>query len=229
MTDELEQPWFPEVLDLLDLRRNDRVLLITAQSAAHAAAVLQRVGSHGSVMVVEPSRKIARVVAESSPRIEVVARTPTGEESFGSFDALLACPFTTHGWALSLWANLARRNLRPGGRFAIDLPGERLCDDLRESWIGIGGGEQELLALTGTAEKDLATALRQGGLRMVSASMGTHIVRLDSPHALAALGARLLGCKGAEREELGLALTRRLRTTGTVEVVFHRTRVHGIR
>ena len=229
MTDELEHPWFPEVLDLLDLRRNDRVLLITAQCPTHVTAVLQRVGSHGNVLVVEPSEKTAHDLAESNPGVEVISTTPTGEESFGSFDAFLACPFSLPEWPLELWAALTQKNLRPGGRFAIDLPGEKHCEDLSESWIEIGGGEHDLLPLRGPTEKALADVLRQEGLRMVAAAMGTHIVRLGSPHALAALGAQLMGAKQDRQEELGVALTRRLRTTDAVDVVFHRTRVHGIR
>ena len=31
MAAELEHPWFPEVIELLDLRRRDRVLVVTAQ------------------------------------------------------------------------------------------------------------------------------------------------------------------------------------------------------
>ena len=229
MADDMEHPWFPEVLDLLDLRQKDRVLLITAQRTGYVNAVLQRIGNQGDAVVVEPSEESARELAEASSRVEVIAQVPTGEENFGTFDALLACPLGMPNWPLSLWTGVTLRNLRPGGRFAIDLPGEKLCEDLSVCWLEIGGAEEDLVRLRGPAEKDLATSLRQGGLRMVAAAMGTHVVRMDSPHTLASMGAALLGTDPDQQEELGIALTRRLRTTDSVEVVFHRTRVHGIR
>ena len=229
MADDIEHPWFPEVMDLLDLRRQDRVLLVTAQRTGYVKAVLQRIGSQGDVVLVEPSDERATEVAAALSRVEVIARVPTGEERFGSFDALLACPLGMPNWPLSLWTGVTLRNLRPGGRFAIDLPGEEFCEDLSACWLEIGGAEEDLEPLRGPAERDLATSLRQGGLRMVAAAMGTHVVRMDSPHTLASLGAALLGTGPDQQEELGIALSRRLRTTESVEVVFHRTRVHGIR
>lgn len=229
MAIDLEYPWFPEVMELLDLRRRDRVLVINAQHPRFIKSVLQCVGTKGDVLVVDPNRKVATEVVEALPEVEVIALAPTGEEVFGRFDALLACPLGMPDWPLELWAGIAQNNLRPGGRFAIDLPGEELCEDISACWLEIAGGEESLLPLRGPAEQTLATSLRQGGLRMVAAAMGTHLVRVDSPHTLASLGAQLLRADRDQQEELGIALTRRLRTTGAVEVVFHRTRVHGIR
>ena len=229
MASDVEHPWFPDVMDLLDLRKRDRALLITAQRPRYVEAVAQRVGSSGDILVLEPDRNAASEVAEAMPRVEIIVLTPTGKETFGSFDALLACPLGAPVWPLDLWSGVTARSLRPGGRFAIDLPGEELCEDLSSCWLDIGGSEEKLIPIRGPSEQDLATNLRQGGLRMVAAAMGTHIVGLDSPHALASLGAELLGANVEQAEELGIALTRRLRTTGPVEVVFHRTRVHGIR
>lgn len=229
MASDVEHPWFPEVMDLLDLRRRDRVLLITAPHPSYVEAVAQRVGSGGDILVLEPDPDAAAKVAEVMPQVEIIALAPTGQEMFGTFDALLACPLSTPDWPLELWAGVTTRNLRPGGRFAIDLPGEELCEDLSSCWVEVGGSEKSLLPIRGPAEQDLATSLRQGGLRMVAAAVGTHIVRVDSPHALASLGAALIHANVKQAEELGIALTRRLRTTGPVEVVFHRTRVRGIR
>lgn len=229
MATDLDYPWFPEVMELLDLRRRDRVLLMTAQHPRHVRSVLQCVGTQGDVLVVDPSRKVATEVVEAVPEVEVLALIPTGDEVFGRFDAFLACPLGMPDWPLELWASVTRNNLRPGGRFAIDLPGEELCEDISSCWLEIGGVVESLMPVRGPGEQKLAASLRQGGLRMVAAAMGTHLVRVDSPHTLAGLGARLLRADRDQQEDLGLALTRRLRTTGAVEVVFHRTRVHGIR
>ena len=151
MASDVEHPWFPEVMDLLDLRRRDRVLLITAQHPSYVEAVAQKVGSCGDILVLEPDKDAAAEVAEAMPRVEIIALAPTGQEMFGTFDALLACPLSTPDWPLELWAGVTTRNLRPGGRFAIDLPGEELCEDLSSCWVEVGGSEKSLLPIRGPA------------------------------------------------------------------------------
>ena len=81
------QPWLADALELLALRRGERVLLVTIPSPAQAAAVLRAVGSKGEVLGVEPDQARARAAVDRTG-IEVLAYTPSGKEQFGTFDAL---------------------------------------------------------------------------------------------------------------------------------------------
>ena len=58
MSVTIPQPWLADALELLDLRRNDRVLVFSAPTMAHVAAVRQSVGSSGRTLVIEPDRVV---------------------------------------------------------------------------------------------------------------------------------------------------------------------------
>lgn len=231
MPDPYPQPWIASALELVDLRREDRVLVVGLDQRAHLSGIRRAVGSDGTVLVVEPRASAARELAEHC-EVDVIVRRPTGDERFGTFDAAIATTMTNQDQALTVWSRLVTRNLRPGGRFVIDLPGEVLCEDLVTAWSAIGGDDDALRPLRGPAEAVLADVLRQAGLRRVEVVLGTHLVRLDGPLALARLGWDLMAIGDApttRREDLGLALVQRLGTTGPLEIVFKRTCVHGIR
>jgi len=225
------QPWIASALELVDLRRQDRVLIVGLDHPAHLSAIRRAVGGEGAVLVVEPRATTARELAERCD-VDVVVRQPRGGERFGTFDVAIAATITNPRWELDVWCRLVTRNLRPGGRFVIDLPGEVLCEDLVTAWSVIGGDDRALQPLFGPAESELADSLRRGGLRRVEVVLGTHLVKLESPLALARLAWELLAtgkAPVARRDDLGLALVERLGTTGPIEIVFKRTRVHGIR
>ncbi len=226
---DIPQPWLENALEQLDLRRRDRCLVLTCPTQAHLGAVSQIVGRTASIVVVEPDEKLAKLASRGNhEQLEVLAYEPKGSESFGTFDALLACPLTTMGWSIELWGDLIAPNLRPGGRFVIDLPGETLCEPLQRAWKKVGGDEGALRDLHGPAESTFAQYLRERGLRSVEAAMGTHMLHLESPWALADLIQNRDGTNGL-MPDLELALVEDLQTNGPVDVVFHRTRVHGLR
>lgn len=231
MPEPCPQPWIASSLELVDLRREDRVLVIGLDQPAHLAAVRRAVGGDGAVLLVEPRAAAARELAEHC-EVDVIVRRPSGDERFGTFDAVIGAAMTNPEWEVTVWGRLVTRNLRPGGRFVIDLPGEVLCEDLVTAWAAIGGDDGALGPLFGPAESELADSLRQSGLRRVEVVLGTHLVKMESPLALARLAWRLLAvgdAPSARREDLALALVQRLGTTGPIEIVFKRTRVHGIR
>ena len=232
MTDaviDIPQPWLENALEQLDLRRRDRCLVLTCPTQAHLGAVSELVGRTASIVVVEPNENLAKLASRGEhEHLEVLAYEPKGGESFGTFDAMLACPLTTMGWSIELWGDLIAPNLRPGGRFVIALPGETLCEPLRRAWDLIGGSADVLQDLRGPAESTFAQFLRERGLRSVEAAMGTHMLHLESPWALADLLRDQEGANGLIAD-LELALVEDLQTNGPIDVVFHRTRVHGLR
>ena len=132
-------------------------------------------------------------------------------------------------WPLPRWGEIALRNLRPGGHFVVDLPAESLCELLAEAWSASGGDPAALAAWSGPSDTELAAALRELGLRRVEGVVGTHLVRIESPRALADFAVACLGDPGDLAETLVLTLAERLRTNSAAEVIFRRTRVHGMR
>lgn len=230
MTDYGGHPWFGAALGLVEPRRQDRVLCLCPASAHHVRALAAQVGPKGSVMVLEPDRILAEHIAELAlEQVEVLALAPTDDERFGTFDVLLCSPLGMPPWPLDLWGEVARANLRPGGRLVIDLPGVEMSLDIATCIGEIGLDSAVLRPFRGPTEEDLAGSLRRVGMRRVQAALGVHLVQLVSPHDLAELLGPPLGLDEASRTELGRALSRRLKTTGSVEALIHRTRVSGMR
>ncbi len=224
------QPWLVEDLERLNIRRGDRVIQLTAQARPQTHAILELLGPDGTLLVVEPDRYAAdRVRAFDHLGLTVLAYEPGGEERFGMFDAMLACPTKLNDWPLDTWGQLACANLRPGGRFVVDLPGEPLCDVLAEAWQSIGGDEEALKVWRGPSEAELAESLQRLGLRTVEGVIGTHLMHIDSAHALARFAGESLGCDDEIVDRLHHVIAERLGTTGRSDVLFRRTRVHGMR
>ena len=231
---DIPQPWLADALELLDLRRKDRVLVFSAPTPAHVAAVRQSIGRAGRTVVIEPQRELAEELAarmgdDVDGDVEVLSVMPSGEESYGSFDACLACPLHTMGLPVQFWGNLFSHNLRPGGRFVLDLPGEEMSDKTARCWVRSGGEPEALANLRGPGKQDLAKALETSGLRNVSASSATHLVQLENPFVLAQLMAELSGTDTEAVEDFGRTLVEDLKTAVEVELALHRTRAHGLR
>ena len=226
---DLPQPWLEDSLLQLDLRERDRCLVLTCPTRAHVAAVSGIVGRTSTIVVVEPDRELAELAAEGNhENLDVLNRRPRAGDHFGMFDALLACPLTTMGWDMDLWSDLIVSNLRPGGRFVLDLPAETFCEPLRRAWLHVGGPEHALAPISGDSENDVAEALRSRGLRNVEASLGTYLARLDNPFSLASF-METIAPEHDFYTELGIALVEDAKTHTEVDMVFHRVRVHGLR
>lgn len=229
MNTGIPQPWLADALELLDLRRNDRVLVFSAPTMAHVAAVRQSVGSGGRTLVIEPDRLAARQIDDATlADVEVLHQAPSSDESLGDFDAMLACPLLTLGLTPGFWCNLFINNLRPGGRFVLDLPGEEMNDHLAACLLESGSGSDALERLRGPSKSDLMSALGAAGLRDLSASVATHLVHLESPFALTNLVRDAADLNKEAVEDLGRRLVERLKTANDVDFVFHRIRVHGL-
>jgi hypothetical protein len=230
-SDRIAEPWFPEVLKLLDLRPGERVLQVSGRHAGQARAVLEHIRPGGSLLVVEPDRGRAARLADDGDddALHVLSFAPGGDESFGQHDALLGCLLRLDDWPAQRWGELAVNNLRPGGRLVVDLPAQTLCEAVFACWEPAGGDDAALAPWRGPTETELATALRDAGLRKVSALVGTHLVRAESPRRLAEFAAETLAAPRDLVESLHVELAARLGTNGPIEVIFHRTRVHAMR
>ncbi len=229
MTQPDGQPWFHAALQLLDLRRQDRVLMLHAEpSQVRDATAL--VGGRGEVTVVQPDRATAEAIAAMAlPQVEVLAHTTHGDEHFGSFDAVLVAPHWQLPWAKGAYAELPRRNLRPGGRLVFDLPAPDMLPNLSAACTDLGWPDERLALLRGLRDDELTDILRNAGLRRVQALLGTHLLNLDSPFALSEAFCDRLRLGEQERTELGRALVHRLGSTDAVDILVHRTRVQALR
>jgi hypothetical protein len=209
----LPQPWLADALELLDLRQGDRCLLLGCPTITHLQAVSKLVGPKASIVVVEPDITCAERAADwQHEHLEV-----------------LACPLTTMDWPLELWTKLIPSNLRPGGRFVLDLPAENFCEPLQRAWEQLTGSTQALSLLRGPSEEAVTSALRASGMRNVEASVGTHILHLENPYALVRVVEKLGQADPIRIEDLERQLVEVLKTTDHADVVFHRTRVRGLR
>lgn len=223
------QPWIAAAIALLDVRRQDRLLAIEP-GLAQVRALAASVGSGGQLTLVLRDRGAAEHAAGLGlPQVTVLAHTTGGSERFGTFDALLMTPACGPLLALGAYADLAKQNLRPGGRFVVDVPGPDMVPDLCAAANELRWPDARFEALRGIADDQLAEALRNAGLREVTGVLGAHLLSLGTPGDLVFAFAEALDLAEPERLELTHALVRRRSGTGPCDVLVHRTRLLGRR
>lgn len=229
MQTEVGQPWFHSAVEHLDPRRKDRLLAVDC-TLLEAAALRTLVGSDGAVTFVLRDQATAEKIAERDwAHVRVLAHQLDGGETFGTFDALLVAPAVGPLLDVATYAALVRRNLRPGGRFVVDLPAQDMVPDVRGAWLDLGWDEERLLPLLGPSDLELAGALRDAGLRNVQAALGSHLLHLGAPADLVASFQAALGLDERERTELTHAVVRRRQDPGPLDALIHRTQVSGQR
>lgn len=222
-------PWFVDALECAAVRRRDRVLALFADTA-QVAALAQLVGKEGAVTVVQPNLAVAEELAALSlPNVEVLANAIRGVERFGSFDALVCAPTNNPDLPLGAYGELPRKNLRPGGRLALDLPAPRMLPQVLDAAAALGWPRERLGALSGPADDALADVLRNAGLRRVRSLLGSHLVHAPSPADFLAGFAAGIPCPPTERADLVQALVRAMGTVGAAEFLVHRSRVEAQR
>lgn len=224
-----DRPWFHAALRLLDLRANDRVLAIGC-SADELRAIANSVGRRGTVTAAGADAQRAKALAMDAPQhVEVFAHSVSGSERYGTFDAL----FVTAPWGPLLdnarYAELAKHNLRPGGRCVLDLPGLEMVPELGLALTSVSCPRERLAPLRGVGDDVLADALRDAGLRSVRGVLGSHLIRPPSPADLVERFAAPLGLSAPECTDLARTLVQRAATTGPFDVLVHRTRVQALR
>lgn len=226
---ELPHPWFDSALERLEVRLGNRLLAIEP-SAKEVSALRALVGNAGELTLVVTDPKIAEELAEKEwPGMRVLSHETTGEETFGTFDSMLIAPTTTPHMPIERYGTIARNNLRPGGRFVIDLPAEDMLPDLQAAWQELGWDEERLRPLCGCSDVDLTDAMQSVNLRGVQSALGSHLLRLPTPTEFAAAFAEILSLEDHEVTELGHEIVRHRKDAGPIETLVHRTQVGGQR
>ncbi len=229
----IPQPWFASALEHLDLGPLNRLMVIQPAATPGALGLLARtVTAEGDLLAAETDELTAATLlrAEIEP-VRVVPWLPRPNENHGVFDALLVAPPTMPAdvEAIAQWTD----HLRPGGRFAFDLPATNACEELTAAWRSVAGADAPLDGLVGVAPEEFAEALHIRGLRKVQTGVGTHLAEFSSAAAVTDACVALVTASDPDREidvgALSIELTRRLKTLDAVQLVFHRTSVHGIR
>lgn len=229
MQDELATPWFDSALERLALRRGERALAIEPR-LADLLALRAALGADGELTAVIADRQLAESVAERQlDGLRVLAHAVEGGERFGAFDAALCAPHVGPALPPARWAELVRANLRPGGRFVVDLPAVEMIPDLSDAWREAGWDEEPLAALRGPSDVELVEALRGAGLRGVESALGAHLLRAPSAADLVAGFADDLGLDDDRAVELAHGLVRLRRETGPLELLAHRAQASGRR
>lgn len=222
------EPWAPAALARLDVRPGDRALACCV-SLATARALAAAVGRDGALVVVGDARTAHQLANLRLPQLQAFAHALRGDERFGAFDALLACPATGAPLPPKAWAALARTNLRPGGRAVFDLPGPRSVPDLFAAAELAGWPADRLQPLAGVDDAELADALAKAGLRDVHRDLAADLLRADAPADAVAVFARALQLDDRGQAELAAGLVRAKGSTGPLELLVARSRVRALR
>lgn len=222
------EPWAPAAIARLDVRPGDRALACCV-SLATARALAAAVTRDGSLVVVGEPRTSHQLANLRLPQLQAFASPLRASARIGVFDALLVCANTAPDLPADVWADLARANLRPGGRAVFDLPAPNAVPGLAAAAAAAGWPTERLAALAGVDDGALATALGRAGLRDVQRELASDLLRADSPGDAVAVFARSLGLDDAAAADLTAGLVRAQGTTGPVELLVHRTRVRARR
>ncbi len=202
--------------------------MLQAGPPAALEGVQQAIGGAGKLLVVEPRRTLALKVAERG-NVEVVSVAPSGTERFGAFDALVAAPMNVPRWSIDATLRLAGSNLRPGGRFVIDLPGHPMSEDLAEAYERADRDTAEIEPWIGPTREDFEASLARTGLRDTKVVEHHHVVRFESPLLLARLACEHAPAAQPYCDDLTLRLVERMRTTGAADYVIRRIAALGMR
>jgi hypothetical protein len=187
------EPWAPAAIARLDVRPGDRALACCV-SLATARALAAAVTRDGSLVVVGEPRTAHQLANLRLPQLQAFAHPLRGGARFGVFDALLVCANTAPDLSADAWAELARANLRPGGRAVFDLPAPNAVPGFAAAAAAAGWPAERLAALAGPDDGALADALRRAGLRDVQRELASDLLRAPHARAGAPLSAGQTSC-----------------------------------
>ena len=229
MQQQLATPWFDSALTRLEPRRGERALALEPRRAdVHALCVA--FGDAGELTVVYRDRIAAEQwTGNQPPQLRVLAHATMGGERFGTFDAVLAAPKSGPLLPPEPFARLIRDNLRPGGRFVVDVPSIQMQPDIWSGWADLGWDDERLGPIRGPTDEELVAALRGAGLRSVESSLGSHLLAASSAAEFVAGFADDLELDEDEVIELAHAIVRNRQETGPVELLVHRSQASGRR
>lgn len=224
-------PWLPRTLNALELRKSERVLLCLSGSSATASAVRSLLSRGGRLTVLETRWSTSHEVGGNFEHTECIVGDVEPGSHVGRFDIVIVNPLAPPPRDTWIWSDFVARNLRPGGRYCIDLPAPDPAPD------ALAAAHDSNLACAAAIEKrfqgppveELVAALRRSGLRTAEALLGTHLVQFESPFDVSHLLGAELRLDADEATDLGEAIARRCKTSAALEIRMQRSTVVGMR
>jgi len=237
-----------DLLQKLSLQRGERVLLLPARDG-RLLQVLASFHREGAITALEFHPLLARrarALMEESPgasMVEVLEAPPELVPLPGGQDALVChChlpAFFDHGG----FARAVRRNLRPGGRFAVQVPMEGFCEPLEEALLDTLASRKDLPdpeeIPAPLDPEEIYEDFRESGFRSLEKTEKLYLERfataMEAADILFAGGgwAGLEELTPAQKEETArevrLRLVKRLRKDQEVELPFRRLLLFGKR
>ncbi len=249
----MKAPWLRpawDILQTIELKRGERILLLPARTGE----LLARISSfhvEGSITGVEPNlylleqarELIASLEVERTEKIELLHGPISSVPCPGAQDALLGHFLFPMVKEISRFAQSVKRNLRPGGRFAIQMPIEGFSPFLEEAFMESLGNTAILpnkpslcMALKkATIEK----GFKEAGFRRLEFVVKVYLQNFDTPSEAGDFLFSYGGWPGMEgidndtRErlvhEIGIRLCRSLHQGKDIEIPFKRLIIYGTR
>ncbi len=238
-----------DLLEKLGLQKGERLLFVPARNG-DLLKILASILEEGRITALEfhpalAGRALGQVeeMEGAASRVEILEAPPHLVPSPGGQDVLL-CHF--HMPALSHPASFAkavRRNLRPGGRFAVQVPVEGFCGPLEEALVETlaAGGDlpdpEEILVPLDAGE--FLQDFREAGFRVLEKLEKVYLERFPTAMEAADTLFEAGGWGGLEdltpqaREEaareIRLRLARRFQKDQDLEIPFRRLLLFGKR
>ncbi len=224
-------PWLPRALQALELRAGARLLMALPAAAETARAAAAALGKTGRLTVLDPRRTLCEAIAKALPLCEAVVGEPEPTHKLGTFDAVLVAPLRCRPREAEAWAAFLKRNLRPGGRFALDLAAPAMFPEVLAAAEseGLACAAALRAAFVGPSAAELLAAVRAAGLRQTEQLLEAHLVGFTSPFEAAAQIGAAADLREDDREGLGEAIARLCRSTAEVELRVLRAGCAGMR
>jgi len=237
-----------DLLEKLSLQPGERVLLVPARDG-FLLQVLSSSHKEGSITALEFIPRLARRARvlmedkEGGPHVEILEAPPHLVPSPGGQDALLChchLPALSHP---ASFARAVRRNLRPGGRFAVQVPVEGFCEPLEEALMDTLASRSDLPdpeeVLVPLDPEEFFEDFRDSGFRRLEKTEKLYLERfptaMEAADTLFTAGGwgGLEGLSPEQKEEAArevrLRLVKNLRKDQEVELPFRRLLLFGKR
>ena len=238
-----------DLLQNLSLQPGERVLLVPARDG-RLLQVLASFHREGTITALEFQPLLARRLRallgegkEGSSTVEILEAPPELVPFPGGQDALLCHCHLPALFNPGSFARSVRRNLRPGGRFAVQVPVEGFCEPLEEALMDTLASSRELPdpeeVLVPLDPEEFLEDFREAGFRVLQRAEKLYLERfataMEAADTLFAGGGwgGLEELPAARKEETArevrLRLVKRLRKDQDVELPFRRLLLFGKR
>lgn len=211
--------------------KSERVLLCLSGSPETASAVRGLLSRNGKLVVLETRWSTSHDVGGNCEQTDCIVGDVEPGLQVGRYDVVIVNPLAPPPRDCWIWSDFVAKNLRPGGRYCIDLPAPDPAPDALAAARDANLPCADAIArrFQGPPVEDLAAALRRSGTRSAEALLGTHLVRFESPFDVAHLLGTELRLDADDATDLGEAIARRCKTSASVEIRMQRSTVVGMR